>query len=421
MIVQFKKGGENVYPITNVRNHKIISFDYICVPIYGQSLAIGGDTTRLTTAAEFPDITLNTENLTNSFSENKETSNNGLLDSFVENYASIGKTAREFIASKIVSFYSGQGSSPITALKKGTTPYANFISQITTAYNTAVSQSKSFVIPAFCWIQGEGDRMGEYTTNYKSELLQLRADLDADIKAITGQEVDVNCIVYQTNQLSVLTTGTEGQFNPLSFDPYVARTAVMTAQYELIRDNQYFHASSPIYTMDFYVSSNGARIHITNVSQRFLGYYEGITLARLLLGWGTTDGLIVSSVTKQDTTHLIVNLSVPCSPVVFDTEAVKEVAHYGFTCVTSGGSDIISDVEIIENRFGVCKIKITTSANCTGAKLRYACNGDAGYSGWERGARGNVRDSQGQLFKAKVGDTFFPLDNWLYGFEYLIS
>lgn len=422
MDIQFKKNSVNVYPRTNFQSEKVISADFICVPVYGQSLAIGGDTTRLTTSAEFPELTLNSENLTNSYSINMERSNEGLLDSVVENYVYLGRIAKEFFNSKFVSFIGGKGSSPITELEKGTTTYNQFIEKIRTAYNSAVSQGKTLIIPAFCWIQGEGDRMGEYTQDYKNKLIQLRADIDSDVKNITGQIQDVHCICYQTNQLSVLTTGIEGQFNPLSYDPYVARTAVMTAQYELIRDNQYFHASSPIYTMDYYTSSNGAKIHITNVGQRWLGYYEGLTTARLLLGRGNTNGLILSSVTKTDNTHIVATLTVPASPVVIDTEAVKEVPHWGFTCITTSGTDILSDISITENRCGVCKIAITTSENCSGAKLRYACNGDKGYSGWERGARGNIRDSQGELFKANVsGGNLFPLDNWLYGFEYLIS
>lgn len=396
-----------------------IDTDYLLIPVYGQSLAIGGDTTRLTTSFIYPYKSGNQPNLTTSFSEDKEISSNGLVDSLVENYTDNKVCASRIKIPKIVSFASGQGSTSIMGLKKGTANYQTLLTKIQTAYDTATSEGKELIVPAFCWVQGEDDRVNGYTNNYKAELIQLRQDLDADIKRITGQSEDVHCIVYQTNQLAVLST--DSTFNPNSYDSVqAARMVVPNAQYELIRDNKYFHPSSPVYPMNFYVSSNGAMIHITSESQRLLGYYEGIAACRLLTK-ENANGLYVKNVVKIDSTHVKLELRVPCPPVVIDTESVNAVENYGFSIITQNNENILTDVSIVTNHKYLCEILLTTSQDCSDSKVRYACNGQVGKSGREYGARGNIRDSQGELYKAIIGQEQKQLDNWLYAFDIIIN
>lgn len=397
--------------------HKIGGSPILLLPIYGQSLAIGGDTTRLTTKPQFPTITFNTETIYNVFTDDVETSKEGLLDSLVENFCKEKIISYTDVASTIVSFSSGTGSTSITGLKKGTTNYNNLLSKIQQAFGLS---NANLVVPAFCWVQGEEDRFDTHTSDYKGELAQLRADLDADIKAITGQTQDVHCIVYQTNQLSI--GGSHYLPNNYQSGDYGALMSVPQAQYELIRDNAYFHASTPIYMMSFYISSNGYAIHITNESQRLLGYYEGLQAQRMLNG-GADIGLYVTSVEKVDNTHIKVNIHTPCPPLVIDTEQVYEVAGYGFSVITSNNENILQSVTIAPNHFSEQSIIIETSADCTGAKVRYGVNGTIAInsSGFKQGSRGNIRDSQGLEYMANINGKKVPMHNWLYFFEEVIS
>ena len=391
----------------------------VCVPVYGQSLAVGGDAPRITNAAKFPLITFNTELLINDFSQTQETAKFGLLDSYVESLCIDRCIGQGNVGSSIMSFSFGQGSRSITLLKKGTTLYTQFLAKIQAAYDIVGS---SLVVPAFCWIQGEDDRFGTYTDDYKGELLQLRADLDADIKAITGQTQDVHCIVYQTNQLSIGDV-TPGHFVPDSYNSgdYGGLMTVPTAQYELIRDNPYFHAATPIYYMKFAVSANGRTIHINSESQKVMGFYCGLAAERVTEGLADI-GLYVQSVTKVDSTHIQLTLHTPCPPIVVDTQQVYEVDGYGFSVITPNNTNILQSVEVKPNHWSEQVINITTSEDCTNAKVRYGCNGViAGDSdGYARGSRGNIRDSQGLQYFATVNGKQIPMHNWLYFGEWLI-
>ena len=390
------------------------------LPIYGQSLAVGGDAPRITNAAKFPLLTFNSELLINSFSDTQETAKFGLLDSYVESLCIDRCIGQGNVGSSIMSFSFGQGSRSIIYLKKGTTLYTQFLAKIQAAYDIVGGQ---LVIPAFCWVQGEDDRFGDYTDDYKGELVQLRADLDSDIKAITGQTQDVHCIVYQTNQLSI-GSAEAGHYVPTSYNSgdYGGLMTVPTAQYELIRDNPYFHAATPIYYMKFAVSSNGRVIHINSESQKVMGYFFGLAAERVTEGLADI-GLYIQSVTKIDSTHIQLVLHTPCPPVVIDTQQVYEVDGYGFSVITPNNTNILQSVEVQPNHYCEQIIIITTSEDCTNAKVRYGCNGviAGDSSGYQRGSRGNIRDSQGLQYFATVNGKNIPMHNWLYFGEWLIS
>lgn len=391
----------------------------VVIPIYGQSLAIGGDATPVTSFCRFPALCCSEPNYALKFGQTNETSKYGLIESYVDFYGMEERVDAIRQKDRITSFAVGQGSSAISLFVKGTALYSNLISEITNIKNRSNNTINKLIVPAFCWIQGEGD-LDNGVQYYIDTLTQLRADLDSDIKAITGQTEDVHCIIYQTNQLC-----------PSSSSPWVpnqyesgtdgARFAgSVVAQWKLVRDSQYFHLSSPVYPMEFVTSQNGARIHISGMSQKFLGYYEGLAAKRLMDGHGYDIGLYVTSVTKVDNTHLTVSLHTPCPPVVFDLDSVEQVSHYGFSVITEENVDIITDVAIDRDNFGTTNILITTSADCSGAKLRYGCNGTKGYSGYKSGPRGNVRDSQGLWYKAQLNGIGVPMHNWLMFFEEVI-
>ena len=404
----------NTALINNVNAERILLF-----PVYGQSLAIGGDATPITTYCRFPKNCANNTTLGLQFGQNLETSIYGLVESYVDFKGQEDRIPATRQTDIIASFSSGQGSTPISGLIKGTTLYSNLISSITTAYNNR--GGKKFVVPAFCWIQGEGD-IDNGVDYYYNTLSQLREDLDADIKAITGQTEDVHCIVYQTNQLCP-TAGS--YYNPTAYasggSPSARMGGSVVALWKLVRDSQYFHVSSPIYSMDFVVSPNNAIIHISGVSQKLLGYYEGLAAKRLMDGHGDDIGLYVTGVTKVDNTHIRLSLHVPAPPVVVDTESVYETANYGFSVINENSQNIISGVSIERNNLDSTTILITTSADCTNAKVRYGVNGTNGYSGFDKGPRGNIRDSQGLWYKAVINNKKVPMHNWLLFFEYLIN
>lgn len=403
----------NTALINNVNTERIL-----LIPVYGQSLAIGGDATPITTYCRFPKNCANTSGLTLQFGQSLETSVYGLVESYIDFKGQEDRVPAVRQTDKIASFSSGQGSTPISGLVKGTTLYNNLISAITTAYNNRAKNA--MVIPAFCWVQGEGDT-NNGVDYYYNALSQLREDLDADIKAITGQAEDVHCILYQTNQLCPATNSNFDASKYASGAGGALMNGSVTAQWKLIKDSPYFHASSPVYPMTFVVSPNNAIIHINGMSQKLLGYYEGLAAKRLMDGHGDDIGLYVTGVTKVDNTHIRLSLHVPAPPIVVDTESVYETPNYGFSVINENSQNIISAVSIERNNLDSTTILITTSTDCTNAKVRYGVNGTNGYSGFDKGPRGNIRDSQGLWYKAVINNRKVPMHNWLLFFEYLIN
>ncbi len=87
----------------------------------------------------------------------------------------------------------GRGGTPISELSRGRVPYARLIRQVTTAKTLAVPP---YTVPAIIWMQGEADPFNE---GYAGQFSQLVADLDKDIRAITGQAKPVQIHVCLTS------------------------------------------------------------------------------------------------------------------------------------------------------------------------------------------------------------------------------
>lgn len=87
----------------------------------------------------------------------------------------------------------GRGGMPIAELSRGTDPYARLLRQVTTAKNIA---DAPYTVPAIIWMQGEAD---PFNGNYAADFSALVADLDKDVRAITGQAKPVQIHVCLTS------------------------------------------------------------------------------------------------------------------------------------------------------------------------------------------------------------------------------
>jgi hypothetical protein len=87
----------------------------------------------------------------------------------------------------------GRGGMPIAELSKGTAPYARLLNQVSSAQSQA---EHPYTVPAIIWMQGESDA---FNGNYASDFSALIADLDRDVRAITGQSKPVQIHVCLTS------------------------------------------------------------------------------------------------------------------------------------------------------------------------------------------------------------------------------
>jgi hypothetical protein len=179
---------------------------------------------------------------------------------------------------------------------------------------------------------------------------------------------------------------------------------------ELIRDNNDFVASGPTYP--YTIMREYA--HLDGISQKRMGYLEGISLSKLLNNQKHT-GLIPLKTTVHRNT-IIVSFNIPCPPLVLDTIAVSKSDNYGFSVITPNNQNILKKTLLYNN-----KIYLICSKTPTKVKVRYAVNGAYWKSGNKHGPRGNLRDSQGDSYKCKINNKIYRIDNWCYLFDNVLN
>ena len=393
----------------------------LAIPVYGQSLALGEEAIRIT---DFDSLTKQTnhhvltENLDEEFGYLSETHFKQWMKkilhdrhrAFELSIYGMSEMVSKYLYAKgngdslIISIFpGGRGATGISDLGKGSDAYKKFLDEIETAYNKAQRRGWNFVVPAFCWMQGEDDIVWRKSPDYKRDLETFQADLNRDIKSITKQTKDVKCICYQTNCLTL-----SKQFKAVNY--HIRETYVPQGQMELIRDNEMFMASGPTYPYSF----EGERVHIDGVSQKRLGNMAGLAVIRLLES-KPGKGLIPEHFTISGDT-VLVKFNVPSPPLVLDTVSVWKADNFGFTVVDSGNTNIIQEL-ILENDI----IKLCCKKSPKGCKVRYAVNGKPGKSGYKFGPRGNLRDSQGIEQKVDILKKVYPLHNWCYQFDMIVN
>ena len=393
----------------NNTEHKTV----ICIPVYGQSLALGVEANRITnfdSLANYANGRIVTEDMNHQFGYYNLNS----FKQFAKKILHLRNNSSEltiysmaqWLADKTEKdtlfciFSGGKDGTIISKLGKGSQPYQKLIKDIKTAYESATDRGWSFEMPALCWMQGETDINSYPGTNYRELFLQFSKDINDDVKRITGQQKNVEIICYQANALT-----RAPYFNALSYN--CIETKVPQAQMELVRDHPSFHASGPTYPYDCV----NEIIHIDGISQKKHGILVALSAMDILKHQKNTRGLLPTKVECHDM-EVIIDFSIPCPPLTLDTIEVTNPGNYGFCIITPDNRDIVRNVSIQDNR-----IRILCDESPKGCRVRYAVNGDKMKSGRLHGPRGNLRDSQGDSLILSILGKKYPIHNWCYQFD----
>lgn len=365
--------------------HKVV----VCIPVYGQSYALGEEATRIT---NFDSLRIKyngrivTEKLDYTFGYFDHSSQ---LKQWVKRVLHYDKKAFELsvysmaeeLASKlgedtiICVFPGGHGMNTIEQLMKPSSPYLKFIKEIETAYQKANERGWEFIVPAVCWMQGESDIVEYPNYDYKEYFHRMYNDLNTDIKHVTHQKNDIRIICYQS------TTITKGlRYKANNYDATEPKTP--TAQMELIRDDSLIWASGPTYPYDFVNES----LHIDAVGQQSIGKLAAKSALGIIRNTKRNIGLVPMTYEVMGN-DIRINFNVPCPPLSFDTIQVKKVDNYGFNVIRRDGVDIVSDVTIEKS-----SVIIHCAESPQNCKLRYGINGEFLKGGRKVGPRGNLRD-----------------------------
>lgn len=369
----------------------------LCIPVYGQSLALGEEAERMTdfdSLAAYADGRIVTEELDHSFGYFE----NDNFKHWIKKTVGYQKRAYELSVYKMAQvladqfgedtliciFPGGQGATAIANLSKGTLPYQRFIENIQSAYETAQERGWDFIVPAICWMQGESDIVDYPSTIYHDMLTQIWKDMNDDILQITQQKDSIPFICYQANALT--------RAEQFKANSYVCReTEVPQTFVNILRDNKHFWASGPTYP---YTCVN-EKIHIDAQGQQAVGELAARSVIGILRGAERFRGLIpIQTETDKDTVIIHFNTS---SILALDTIQVRKAEHYGFSVINMKNKNIIQEVVLDSS-----SVKLTCSESPIDCRIRYAVNGDYMKSGNQHGPRGNLRDSEG---------------NWCYQFD----
>lgn len=386
----------------------------LCIPVYGQSYALGEEAIRITNFDSLRikyDGRIVTEHMDYVFGYYDHSSR---LKQYIKRLLHYDKKAfelsvygmAEYLASHlgkdtiICIFPGGHGQDPLYKLDKPAKPYIKFIKEIEYAHKKAKERGWDFNIPAVCWMQGESDIVDYPGTDYRALFKQMYHDLNTDIKAITRQDNDIRIILYQSN---IITKGEK--YKPNVFDCQESRTPEI--QMEFIRDDSLIWASGPVYHYSFV----NEFLHIDGISQKRIGSIAARSILGLLHKEKRFRGLIpIKSTIINNEVHIAFN--VPYPPLCFDTIAVKKAANYGFSVIRKDNIDIISDVVLNQDT-----VIIKCKESPQGCKIRYAINGEYDRCGWRIGPRGNLRDSEGMIDSIIIQGKSYPQHNWCYQFD----
>jgi len=255
---------------------------------------------------------------------------------------------------------------------KTANPYLRILKSVENGKKLAANQNKSFAVPVLTYMQGEGNYAS--TTNYVTKLTALFEELNTDIKTITGQEKDVQFIVYQPATQVGTQTG-DGQ-NIIALDFL-----------EVVKNNENIHFGCAMYQFNY--GSDDLHADAT-YSYDEIGALMGVQFKRVLETNPISPIVPLSSyyVAQTGGTYKIfVKYKVDFPPLKFSNYAsvspnpnASAITNYGFS-LKSGATELITAVSIINKD----TVMITCLANPTGLDLTYAWNGKLG--------GGNLTDS----------------------------
>ena len=387
----------------------------ICIPVYGQSYALGEEAKRITNYDSLrikSNGRIVTEKMNYVFGYYDHSSR---LKQFVKRLLHYDRKAFELsiygMAESLITelgedtilciFPGGHGLTDIKGLMKPVDPYNKFIEEIAHAYQTAQEMGWDFQIPAVCWMQGESDIADYPNTDYKALFHQMYNDLNTDIKQITHQANNIRIICYQS---SALTKG--DRFKNNNYKGTEGRTPEI--QMELVREDSLIWAMGPTYPYDYVREA----LHIDAVGQKRIGDLAAKSALGIIRNDPRFIGLVpLKTQVEGNTVSIIFN--VPAPPLCFDTVQVMKADHYGFNIIRQDNTDIVSDVILQGDT-----VVITCQESPMGCRIRYGVNGEFHKGGRLHGSRGNLRDSQGKKRKVRINGKTYPQDNWCYIFDY---
>lgn len=309
---------------------------------------------------------------------------------------------------RLICSATGVGGASISSLGKGTDAYKRILDDLSSAKALADCAGKTLAMPAFIWTQGETDHQNGKTKEwYREKMEALIRDINQDAKSITGQKKNVICFGYQVaSHLNYY------RFNPTDYP------AIALVQLDMALENgSQYVMTTPMYHFEY---SDG--VHLTAPMSRLYGEYVGYVMKKVLLDGEAWKPIHPQNweIKRSGNTWIVeIAFYTPQEPLVLDTKTVDDPGNYGFSLVGVTGDLIpIKSVRLVASN----TVRLETNKDPRNARLRYGMTlNEHRPSGPRSGARGCLRDSQGDTIKANIQGKDYRMDNWCPFFDYSLS
>ena len=280
------------------------------------------------------------------------------------------ETVHRFIATS-----AGIGGKSVAQLSKDHTEghYKIYEATLKAAYGIAARSGSTIHCPAIFWMQGENDYTSDPVTpnnDYKTALIQLKNDMQADVKTKYGQTENPLFITYQVGAQY-----TRGQ--------------LQAGMAQLEASNEYADVicAGPIYPVTDvggHIDANGSRWYGEMLGK---AYYQTKILGQKFKPLQP----IQITVSNSDDKQVVIQYYVPVKPLVLDTLTLRKVTDYGFEVYNNNLRQSITKVEIT----GEDEVTLTCAASLTGnVNVAYAgVNVTNAVGGGNGRGHGNLRDS----------------------------
>ena len=220
---------------------------------------------------------------------------------------------------------------------------------------------------AIPWLQGEANSNDTQATHYAA-LMQLQADAETDIKAITGQTSPVLFFTYQHSTF------------------IYKKPAVALAMLQACQTSDKFYFIAPTYAFP----SDSDNIHLAMTSYKWLSAYYGRAYKQAVHDKIRPRGIMPKSATIKGNV-VKVKFNVPHTPLVLDKVNLAETFQHGFA-VFDGATEILASKIYIENGDTVVLV-LNATPSSTSVTVNYAIDYLATSLALFKGASGNLRDS----------------------------
>lgn len=295
---------------------------------------------------------------------------------------------------QFVFFTSARGGRAIADLGPGSTPYVNFMTTVSRIVELQAAQGKICVLRNVIYTQGESDTGN---SGWSTALRALRASLENDIQAATGQPAGVHFILAQPSTFG----GTRNVLQQLSISQqYPNEFSLSHAGYPLPYAGPDWNPASPW-------------LHYSSVGNLKKGEYEYKVLKTRTFGFGTWTGFRPKTFTYDVATRTLdVVCDVPVPPINIDPDW-PSYGNNSFTVTdTTGNADFTVSV------LNPTTLRFVMARDLTGTKtLSYAMRS---YSTDETGKRIEGTGPLGPVHDSDPSPSFVdgaPLYNPLTHFQ----